>query len=91
MKDFNEANFHFWGDFVETFCNSREEYVEKCKNQTMVPYAVVKDGKWYQKGEMGWWGMSNDEMSQDEWNKKFWEMINSLDPETELTLLDCHI
>jgi hypothetical protein len=91
VKDFNEANFHIWGDFVETFCNSREEYVEKCKNQTMVPYAVVKDGKWYQKGEMGWWGMSNDEMSQDEWNKKFWEMINSLDPETELTLLDCHI
>ena len=91
VKDFNEANFHIWGDLVETFCNSREEYIEKCKNQTMVPYAVVKDGKWYQKGEMGWWGMSNDEMSQDEWNKKFWEMINSLDPETELNLLDCHI
>ncbi len=91
VKDFHEANFHIWGDFVETFCNSREEYVEKCKNQTMVPYAVVKAGKWYQKGEMGWWGMSNDEMSQDDWNKKFWEMINSLDPETELNLLDCHI
>ena len=91
VKDFHEAKFHVFGDFVETFCNSREEYVEKCKNQTMVPYAVVKDGKWYQKGEMGWWGMSNDEMSQDEWNKKFWEMINSLDPETELNLLDCHI
>lgn len=91
VKDFNEANFHVWGDFVETFCNSREEYIEKCKSQTMVPYAVVKDGKWYQKGEMGWWGISNDEMTQDEWNKKFWEMINSLDSETQLTLLDCHV
>jgi hypothetical protein len=91
MKDFNEANFHIWGDFVETFCNSREDYIEKCKNQTMVPYAVVKDGKWYEKGEMGWFGMSNDKMSQDEWNKQFWKMINSLDPETELNLLDCHI
>ena len=35
--------------------------------------------------------MSSDEMTEDEWNKQFWEMINSLDPETELTLIDCHI
>jgi hypothetical protein len=37
MKDFNDAEFHIFGDLVEKFCNSREEYVEKCKNQTMVP------------------------------------------------------
>ena len=40
---------------------------------------------------MGWFGMSNDKMTQDEWNKQFWEMIKSLDLETQLTLLDCHI
>lgn len=91
VKDFNEANFHIWGDFYEDFGHSRQEYVEKCQNSVMVPYAVVKDGKWFQKGEMGWWGMSNDEMSQDEWNKKFWDMIKSLDPKTQLTLVDCHI
>ncbi|NCQ50298.1 ABC transporter substrate-binding protein [archaeon] len=91
VKDFNKAQFHIWGDFVETYGNSREEYVERQKNRTMVPFAVVKDGQWYQKGEMGWWGCSTDEMTQDEWNAKFWEMINSLSPETELTLLDCHI
>jgi hypothetical protein len=91
VNDLNDAKFYVFGDFVETFCNSREEYVEKCKNQTMVPFSVVKDGKWYQKGEMGWFGMSTDEMTQDEWNKQFWKMIKELPPETELTLLDCHI
>lgn len=91
VKDFNKAKFYIWGDFVETYGNSREEYVARQKNSTMVPFAVVKDGQWYQKGEMGWWGMSTDEMTQDEWNTKFWEMINSLPPETELNLLDCHI
>ena len=91
VKDLNEAQFFIMGDFVETFGKNREEYVTRQKNSTMVPYAVVKDGQWYQKGEMGWWGMSSDEVSQEEWNSKFWEMINSLDPETELTLLDCHI
>ncbi len=91
VKDLNKAQFYTWGDLVETFCNSREEYVEKCKNKTMVPFAVVKDGKWYQKGEMGWFGMSNDEMTQDEWNKQFWEMLKELPDETQLSLLDCHI
>ncbi len=91
VKDFNKNNFHFFGDFHEIFGNSRENYVEKIRNSVMVPYAVVKDGQWYQKGEMGWFGMSSNDMSQEEWNNEFWKMIDSLDPNTQLTLLDCHI
>lgn len=91
VKDLNSSNFFVMGDFVDYFGNSREEYLEKCKLQTMMPYAVLMDGVWYQQGEMGWFGMSNDEMTQEEWNKQFWEVINSLNPETELNLLDCHI
>lgn len=91
VSDFLEANFDIWGDFYETFGHSRDEYVEKCKNRTMVPFAVVKDGKWYEKGEMGWFGCSSNEMSQDDWNKQFWDMINSLDPDTQITIVDCHI
>ncbi len=91
VKDFNQARFHIWGDFYEEYSHSRQEYINKCKNRTMVPYAVVKDGQWYQKGKMGWWGMSSDEMTQDEWNNKFWELLENLDSEIQLTLLDCHI
>jgi hypothetical protein len=91
VKDLHKADFFIMGDFVEVFGPDRESYIERQKNRTMVPFAVVKDGQWYQKGEMGWWGMSTDEMTQDEWNTKFWEMIKALPPETELTLLDCHI
>ena len=91
VKDFNLAKFYFWGEFYETFSNSREAYIKKCKNQTMVPFAIVKDGKWYQKGKMGWFGMSSEEMTEDDWNKQFWEMINNLPPETKLTIVDCHI
>lgn len=91
VQDLNKADFHIMGDYVETFTNSREEYVEKCKNAVAVPYAFVKDSKWYQKGEMGWFGMSHGEMTQEQWNKEYWEMLNSLDPETVITLVDCHI
>lgn len=91
VQDLNKAEFYIMGDFVETFTNSRAEYVEKRKNSVAVPYAVVKDGKWYQKGEMGWFGCSHDEMTQDQWNEQFWTMIKELDDNTLLTLIDCHI
>ena len=91
LEDMRKAGFWPDGDLIEQYGRSREEYIEKCKNAIAVPYAFVKDGKWYQKGEMGWFGLSNDEMTQDEWNKQFWAMMNSLDPETVVTLVDCHI
>jgi hypothetical protein len=38
----------------------------------MVPYAFVVDGKWTEKGEMGWWGITLQENDYDEYCKKFW-------------------
>lgn len=91
VQDLNKADFHIMGDFVDTFGRSREEYVAKQTNSVAVPYAILKDGKWYQKGEMGWFGCSSDEMTQDQWNQQFWDMLKELDENTVLTLVDCHI
>lgn len=89
VKALKEANEH-WAD-PEDFQISREDYIENARLRSFVPYAVVKDGEWFQKGEMGWWGMSSNEMSQSDWNKKVSEMIMACDDETEFTLVDCHI
>lgn len=91
VQDMGKANIFAFDGLAETFCNSRQDYVQKRKNQTMVPYAMVMDGKWYQKGQMGWFGVSTNEMDDDQWNQEFWNIIFSLDPETQLTLIDCHI
>lgn len=92
IKGFNQAGFyHFGTEPSEEYGQGREVYVEKCRNQTAVPYAILKDGVWYQKGEMGWFGMSSNEMTQDEWNSEFWKLLDTLDPDTLLTLVDCHI
>lgn len=92
ISDFNKAGlYHFNVEPSEEYGHGREHYVNKCKNGVAVPYAIVKDGVWYQKGEMGWFGMSSNEMSQDEWNNEFWKLMDSLEPDTQLTLVDCHI
>jgi hypothetical protein len=67
---------------------TREEYVGTGKFST---YALLMDGQWYQKGEMGWFGMSKNEMDEEEWDETFQDKIKSLDPETRITVVDCHI
>lgn len=70
---------------------SLTEYCDKAVDQAIAPYAMVMDGKWYAKGKMGWFGMSSDEVEQGDWNKKVNELIDSLPPETLITIVDCHI
>lgn len=81
---------YYWVNLDEFLC-TREEFIQAARDGACVPYAVVKDGKWYQKGDMGWWGMSSNEMSQAEWNRKFAELIDGLPDDTLFTAVDCHI
>lgn len=76
---------------LDGFLVDREVYVNAARNSVLSTYAVVKDRQWYQKGEMGWFGISSDEMTQDEWNEKFMELFDELPDETMLTVVDCHI
>lgn len=86
----NSEDFGIWVD-VEEYDMPLEQYVQTQVNNVLSTFAVVKDGVWYEKGEMGWWGMSTDKMSQNEWNEKFKELLNSVSDDTILTLIDCHI
>lgn len=76
---------------VDDFSCTREEYINRCGSRAGVPFALVIDGVWYQKGEMGWWGMASNEMDQDEWNRKVTEQYNELPNDTLITMVDCHI
>lgn len=81
VKDFREEFYHINNDFYDEFGNSREEYIEKCKFETMLPTAFIKDGKWYQ---------YTGETKDKEWHEKYWNMINSLHPATTLTIIHCN-
>lgn len=76
---------------LEDFMVTRDAYLQAARDKAISTYALVMDGKWYAKGEMGWWGMSYDEMSQAAWNQKVSELLNSLPDDTLLTVVDCHI
>lgn len=75
-------------DYVET---SREAYLQRARDNAFSTFAVLKDGQWYEKGSMGWWGMVSDEKDGNAWSQQFASLLDSLPPETLLTVVDCHI
>lgn len=80
-----------WGCPAETYGFDEATYVAKESARALVPFAVVKDGAWHEKGEMGWFACVSNEKEQGDWNAQVAVLLDSLDPDTLVTLVDCHI
>ena len=76
---------------IEHFLCSREEFVKKAQSNVMTPFAIVKDSKWYEKGEMGWWATVFNPKEEEVWQNEAADIINSLPDDTLITVVDCHI
>lgn len=76
---------------LEDFSCTREEYIENAENKAVLTFAVVKDGQWYEKGQMGWFGVVSGEKDKTQWAREFSELFDSLSDDTLITLVDCHI
>lgn len=68
-----------------------EEGEGDLSRESVIPYAMVTpDGIWHAKGEMGWFGMSHDEIDQDDWDSRVKEIAKAV-PNTLAVIVDCHI
>ncbi len=92
LSEWNSKNNHkLFGSNPEDFKCTRDEYCLDAARASFVPFSLIKDGKWYQKGEMGWWGMAHNEMSEMKWTARVAQMIDELPDNTLISLYDCHI
>ena len=92
ISEWNSKNDHkLFGINLEDFQVTREEYCLDSARASFVTFALIKDGKWYQRGEMGWWGMSTDQMTETKWTAQVAQMINDLPGDTLISIYDCHI
>lgn len=73
------------------YLKTKEQFVKDWSDECCRTHAIIKDGEWYEKGSMGWWGCVSDEKPADEWNKMWDEIVNNLPADTWLTVVDCHI
>jgi len=79
------------------FNNKRKNDCDQARKKDIVlksikpTFAVVKDGKWYERGEMGWWAYALNEKEKKEWEKEFKKLIADLPNNTLLSVYDLHI
>lgn len=76
---------------AEDYTGDRNEFIRRAGTASYTTFAVVKDGKWYERGEMGWWGIVLNEKHNSVWGDEFAKLIDSLPEDTLLSVYDCHI
>ena len=91
----------WYDEFVKFTLYKKEYFLEKYKDLPgylkycgqWETYAVADTKGWYAPGEMGWFGCSTESNDEsNEWSDKFRSrFIDTLDPEDEVTIVDCHI
>jgi hypothetical protein len=59
--------------------------------KTFTPFAVLKDGEWHARGEMGWFGCVADPQADADWQAEADALFSGLPPETLVSVYDCHI
>lgn len=69
----------------------RDAYVAHWTQRAGIPRVLVVDGQWISKGRMGWFGMADDDVTQDEWNAKVSELYAQLDGDLWVTAVDLHV
>ena len=61
-------------------------------DRTDIPFAFIDPiGRWFEEGEMGWWGVVTDRKDRGDWERCYKEFIETLDGGVTVTAVDCHI
>lgn len=56
-----------------------------------VPFCLIIDGVWYERGKMGWWACVSDEKEKNDWNEEFMNLIKALPEKSIVANYDFHI
>lgn len=92
VKKLQEAKLMpFSDDVADIYGCDRATFVKRASEGAFATYSVIKDGVFYEKGQMGWWGMASNEKAEDEWNAEFAKLIDSVQEDTLLSVYDLHI
>lgn len=79
-------------EYYREYYGDRETYARHCA-QFSTFAVITPDGKWHEKGEMGWFGCSSETPEQaKDWEDHYEErFIKAAAPNLFITIVDCHI
>ncbi len=70
---------------------TRASFIEHAEKNYLETFAILKDGRWSERGSMGWFGCVSDDKEDDAWLQEFDEIFNLIPDDTLLSIYDCHI
>lgn len=70
---------------------TKDQYMDKARKNGFSTFAVLKDGVWYERGEMGWFGCVGNEKKACNWGDEFMAIIDEIADDEMMTVVDCHI
>lgn len=56
-----------------------------------MPFCIIIDGVWYEKGQMGWWAAVSNEKNDDDWEKEIENLLATLPEDSDVYNVDFHI
>ncbi len=78
-----------WDASLEDFAMTVEDFVQRARRQAITPHAILLNGKWIEKGEMGWWACVSNE--KEDWPEQYEKIFNELPDNAHMSVIDCHI
>lgn len=76
---------------AHTFTADKAMFVKLRAEESLSTFAVVKDGRWFERGKMGWFAAVHDEKDPETWTAIWSSLTRDIDPDTLITIIDCHI
>lgn len=91
LKEGEEAPFNLYKEqYYLDLYGTKERYAEQ--QAKFITFALLYEGEWYEKGNMGWFGMSDEtNESRLEYEQIFDRILSEADGEDYLVIVDCHI
>ena len=74
---------------LDDFNTTRDVFIKRAGDQSFCTFTIMRDGKWIERGEMGWFGCVSD--AKDDWSDQFAKLLAEIPDEHWLTVMDCHI
>lgn len=78
-----------WNFELDEYQKPLDELVKERRESAGQTFAILKDGVWYEKGEMGWWACVSNE--KDNWSSEFAKLLDEIPDDTLVSVYDCHI
>ena len=91
-----DDGIHSWGSTLYYKGETLEAYLKRNGLSPNVryphtAYAYLDENGWHGQGDMGWFGLSSNDMPEGDWNEMMHAFIESVPDDFFLVSVDCHI